>query len=93
MSNNSNGRFGKVIVPVVTMAIGICILVGANYLEVKTTNGIRESSVFLSRNPFSAAMNTCDTLKKNFPQKRKILKQYRQDIKQDITWSYERMHS
>ena len=42
MSNNSNGGFGKVIIPEVTMAIGICILVGASYLEVKTTNGVRE---------------------------------------------------
>ena len=69
MSNNSNGGFGKVIIPEVTMAIGICILVGASYLEVKTTNGVGESSVFLSRNIFSHAINTCDTLKIVFPEK------------------------
>ena len=73
MSNNSTRGLGEVIIPEVTMAIGIRLLAGASYIDLTTAYGVSESSVFLSRNIFVDAVNTCDTLKIVFPDKRRRL--------------------
>ena len=81
MSNNSVGGLGGVIITEVTMAIGICLLAGATYIDLTTAYGGCELSVFLSGNIFVDAVNTCDTLNIVFPDIEGELKQYRQDIK------------
>ena len=50
-------------------------------MDLATAYGVSKSPVFQSRNILNDAVNTCNTLKIAFPEKRKIQKQYRQEIK------------
>ena len=45
MSNNSDRGMGKVNIPEITLAIGICLLVGASYIDLTTAYEVSESSV------------------------------------------------
>ena len=50
LSSNSTSRLGEVISPEMTMAIGLCLLAGASYIDLTSAYGIDESSVFVARN-------------------------------------------
>ena len=69
MSNNSTRGLGEFVVSGITTAIGICLFSGASYIDLTTAYEVSESSVFLLRNNFADAVNTCDTLKIVFPNK------------------------
>ena len=60
MSNNSTGGPGGVIIPKVTMAIGIHLLLWTSYIDVTTAYGVSESCVFPSRDIFVDAVIACD---------------------------------
>ena len=51
----------------VTMAIGLCLLAGASYIDLTSAYGISESSVFVARNLFVNAVISCEALKVAFP--------------------------
>jgi hypothetical protein len=51
LSSNSTSRLGEVINPEMTMTIGLCLLVGASYIDLTSAYGISESSVFFSKEP------------------------------------------
>ena len=63
LSSNSTSGLGEVISPEVTMAIGLCLLAGASYIDLTSAYGISESSVFVARNLFVNAVNSCEALK------------------------------
>jgi DDE superfamily endonuclease len=67
LSSNSTSGLGKVISPEMTMAIGLHLLAGASYIDLTSTYGISESSVFVARNLFVNAVNSCEALKVVFP--------------------------
>ena len=50
-----------------TMAVGLCLLAGASYIDLTSAYGISESSVFVARNLFVNAVNSCQALKVVFP--------------------------
>lgn len=66
MSNKSTGGLSEVISCWVTIAKGIYFLAGASCFYLTTTNGVSDSSVFLSGNFFDS-VNTCGRLKIVFP--------------------------
>ena len=49
------------------MTTGLCLLAGASYIDLTSTYGISESSVFVARNLFVNAVNSCEALKIVFP--------------------------
>ena len=57
----------KIISPEVTMAIGLHLLAGASYIDLTSAYEISESSVFVARNLFVHAVNSCEALKVVFP--------------------------
>jgi hypothetical protein len=67
LSSNSTSGLGEVISPEVTMAIGLCLLAEASYIDLTSAYGISESSVFVARNLFVNAVNSCEALKMVFP--------------------------
>ena len=50
ISSNSTSGLGEVISPEMTMAVGLCLLAGASYIDLTSAYGIDESSVFVARN-------------------------------------------
>jgi DDE superfamily endonuclease len=67
LSSNSTSGLGEVISPKMTMAVGLCLLAGASYIDLTSAYGISESSVFVVRNLFVNAVNSCEALKVVFP--------------------------
>ena len=67
ISSNSTSGLGEVISPEMTMAVGLCLLAGASYIDLTSAYGISESSVFVARNLFVNAVNSCQALKVVFP--------------------------
>ena len=67
ISSNSTSGLGKVISPEMTMAVGLCFLAGACYIDLTSAYGISESSVFVARNLFVNAVNSCEALNVVFP--------------------------
>ena len=63
LSSNSTSGLGEVISPQMTMAIGLCLLAGASYIDLTSAYGASESSVFAARNLFVDAVNSCEELK------------------------------
>ena len=62
---------GEVISPEMTMAIGLCLLAGASYIDLTSAYGVTESYVFAARNLFVDAVNSCEELKIIFPDSQK----------------------
>ena len=67
LSSNITSGLGEVISPEMTMAIGLCLLAGASYIVLTSAYGISESSVFVARDLFVNAVNSCQALKVVFP--------------------------
>ena len=67
ISSNSTSGLGEVISPEMTMAVGLCLLAGASYIDLTSAYGISESSVFVARNLFVNAVNSFEALKIVFP--------------------------
>ena len=67
LSSNSTSGLGEVINLEMTMAIGLCLLAGASYIDLTSAYGISESSVFVARNLFVNAVNSFEALKIVFP--------------------------
>ena len=67
ISSNSTSGLGEVISPEMTMAVGLCLLAGASYIDLTSAYGISESSVFVARNLFVNAVNSCEALEVVFP--------------------------
>ena len=51
----------------ITVAIGLCWLAGASYIDLKNIYCCSASSVYKHRNRFICALNLCDSLKLSFP--------------------------
>ena len=67
LSSNSTSGLGEVINLEMTMAIGLCLLAGASYIDLTSAYGISESSVFVARILFVNAVNSSEALKVVFP--------------------------
>ena len=67
LSSNSTNGLGEVISPEMTMAVGLCLLAGASYIDLTSAYGISESSVSVARNLFVNAVDSCEALKVVFP--------------------------
>ena len=67
ISSNSTSGLGEVISPEMTMAVGLCLLAGASYIDLTSAYGISESSVFVARNLFVNAVNSFEASKIVFP--------------------------
>jgi DDE superfamily endonuclease len=58
---------GEVISPDMTMVIGLCYLAGASHFDVTSAYVISKSSVFVARDLFVNAVNSCEAIKMIFP--------------------------
>ena len=63
LPSNSTSGLGEVISPEITIAIELCPLGGARYIDLTIAYGISESSVFVARNLFVNAVSSCEALK------------------------------
>ena len=63
LSSNSTGGLGEVISHKMKMTIGLCLFAGASYIDITSAYRISESSVFVVRNLFVNAVNSCEALK------------------------------
>jgi hypothetical protein len=84
LSSNSTNGLGEVISPEMTMAMGLCLLVGASYIDLTSAYGINESSVFVARILFVNAVNSCEALKMVFHNSKEDFNVLQMDFKPRI---------